>query len=203
MKLGEIKLEALVLMNVINESKFEVNKINEYLNESKYKKYLLNMNHSISQAVDIINNRNVLKEKICNLTDLEYIQESCYITLSLEQIKDYKKIKKVVSFDSDIIQLKYQVISNILIVFSTQNLSNIKIVYYPKIVFFENLNDNDELPIDNDLARIIPYYIKYDLYQEDEPNLSLIAKSNFDSLLAEFQVIENDEESEIEKFFEV
>ena len=72
-----------------------------------------------------------------------------------------------------------------------------------RFTVLENLIDTDELPISNDLARVIPYYIKYDLYQEDEPNLSLVAKSNFDSLLAEYQNLEYDEESEIEKFFEV
>ena len=176
MKLGEIKLEALVLMNIINESKFDISKLNDYLNENKYKKYLLNMYHSITQAIDIINNRNVLKEKIFDIKSLEYKKYNTYISLTLDQIKDFKKIKKIVYLGDSIEELKYQVLANILVIYTTQNLENIKIVYYPKIISFENLIDTDELPISNDLARVIPYYIKYDLYQEDEPNLSLVAK---------------------------
>ncbi|MBQ7308056.1 MAG: hypothetical protein IJW82_05980, partial [Clostridia bacterium] len=67
MKLGEIKLEALVLMNIISDGKLQLEKMSDYLNENKYKKYLLSMDQSINRAIDIINTRNVLKEKILDL----------------------------------------------------------------------------------------------------------------------------------------
>ena len=203
MKLGEIKLEALVLMNIISDGKLQLEKMSDYLNENKYKKYLLSMDQSINRAIDIINTRNVLKEKILDLKNLDYKINVNNVILTLNQINDFKKIKKIIKIGDCVENLKFETISDNLIIYTNIGYDDIKIVYYPKIVSFENLNDNDELPISNELARIIPYYVKYDLYQEDEPSLSMMAKTVFDSLILEYEIEELGEESEIQKVYEV
>ncbi|MBQ7308318.1 MAG: hypothetical protein IJW82_07325, partial [Clostridia bacterium] len=143
------------------------------------------------------------KEKILDLKNLDYKINVNNVILTLNQINDFKKIKKIIKIGYCVENLKFETISDNLIIYTNIGYDDIKIVYYPKIVSFENLNDNDELPISNELARIIPYYVKYDLYQEDEPSLSMMAKTVFDSLILEYEIEELGEESEIQKVYEV
>jgi hypothetical protein len=40
--------------------------------------------------------------------------------------------------------------------------------------------DATEIALPDELLRIIPFYIKYNLYEEDEPELAARAKNEFD-----------------------
>lgn len=203
MKVGEIKLQTLVIMNVATDTKLELNMFDNYLYENKYKKYLLNMNDSIRRAVDIINKEGVLEEKIVPLNSYNYEKRAEYIILTLSQIEDFSKIKKIVSFNDDVKKLNYEQVADKLIIYTKGNYENMFIAYYPKIVLPKELNNTDEMPMPDNLSRVIPYFIKYDLYQEDEPNLAMVAKSNFDTMLENFKVLNQSEQSSIETIYEV
>lgn len=201
MKVGEVKLEALVLMNVANENKLELSKYNTYLNENKYKKYLLNMDESINRAIDLINTKLAIKEVSLDLKNLIYESRKNYIILSLNQIDNFSKIKKIILLDDQILNLSYEIIADDLIIYGS-SIENIKIIYYPKIKHIK-LDLENELPMPDYLARIIPYFIKYDLYQEDEPSLAIVAKTNFDNLLDSYCLTNESQQGYIEKIFEV
>ena len=47
-------------------------------------------------------------------------------------------------------------------------------------------DDNLEIDIPETLARIIPYYVKADLYEQDEPELAATARNIFESALTEY-----------------
>lgn len=61
------------------------------------------------------------------------------------------------------------------------------IEYVPKVELITATHDIDyELNIPDALARIIPYFVKADLFEQDEPNLSATARNIFESALTEY-----------------
>lgn len=202
MKAGEIKLEALSVMNILLDARPDYRYMDGYLCESKYQKYLLNMDESIKRALDIISSQNVLEEKSFMASECEYLTKNGYIVLSLNQIQDYKSIKKVVDVKDKINNVRFDVVAKKLIIYS-QSADDIIIVYYPRVIVPENITNDTVIDLPDSLARIIPYYIKYDLYQEDEPNLAMVAKSQFYTLLENYSLENLSDEFYIEKVYEV
>ena len=69
--------------------------------------------------------------------------------------------------------------------FSEDEIFNIE--YTPNVAPVSVSTDNNtELDIPESLARIIPYFIKADLYEQDEPELSATARNIFESALTEY-----------------
>jgi len=61
------------------------------------------------------------------------------------------------------------------------------IVYFPKVKNIDaDTSDRDELELEDKFARIIPYFIKGELYQEEEPALAADATNRFEALLMDF-----------------
>ena len=201
MKIGEIKIHTLVLMNLCNENQFTLEKYNKYLNETKYNRFLVNMDEPIKRAIDIINSREILKEKSVKLSTLTYTPVDSGIHLELNQITDLYKVKKVIAIKNGIVDLNYTIFSNNLYIHSNL-IDKIYLVYYPKIEI-QNFALDTEIDLPDNLARLIPYFVKYELYQEDEPNLALLAKNDFENLIESYRQKEYDTTSEIEKIYEV
>lgn len=63
------------------------------------------------------------------------------------------------------------------------------IEYIPKIETIKETTDNlMELPMPDTLARIIPYFVKAELYEIEEPNASAMARNIFENALQEYLV---------------
>lgn len=61
------------------------------------------------------------------------------------------------------------------------------IEYTPKLEMVSVTTDNNlELEIPETLARIIPYFVKADLYEQDEPQLAATARNIFENALTEY-----------------
>jgi hypothetical protein len=59
--------------------------------------------------------------------------------------------------------------------------------YVPKIPLITSTTDNNtEIDLPDALVRIIPYFVKAELYELDEPNLSAMARNVFESALTEY-----------------
>jgi hypothetical protein len=62
----------------------------------------------------------------------------------------------------------------------------IVITYSPNVMIEEKADEGSELDIPETLARIIPYFVKGELYELDEPNISANARNIFESALNEY-----------------
>ena len=61
------------------------------------------------------------------------------------------------------------------------------IEYVPNLEMINSTSDNElELPLPETLIRIIPYYVKAELYEIEEPQLSANARNIFESALTEY-----------------
>jgi hypothetical protein len=59
--------------------------------------------------------------------------------------------------------------------------------YTPKLQMIDaNTLDSDMLSVPESLARVIPYFIKADIYEQDEPEIAAIARNIFESALTEY-----------------
>ena len=59
-----------------------------------------------------------------------------------------------------------------------------RVIYYPKLKTMDDtVQDTDEMWLPDNIARLIPYFIKGDLYQEEEPNLAADARNIFEACL--------------------
>lgn len=202
MKVGEIKLEALSVMNILTDIRPDAEYYDSYLADNKYKKYLMNMDESIKRAVDIISSNNVLEEKSVMVTELDYTAKTNYVILSLNQINDYRTIKKVVHIGDKLTSVKFDVVARKLIIYS-DDVANLLVVYFPRVILPDNFNKDTVIDLPDYLARIIPYYIKYDLYQEDEPNLATLAKNQFYTILDSYSIYTPGDETLIENLYEM
>lgn len=75
------------------------------------------------------------------------------------------------------------------------------------VVYYEDIgdpkNDYDNVNLDDRLIRIIPYYVKGELIEEEEPSLATASKNTFEALLAELAPQEDSFNNKINYIYEV
>ncbi len=199
MKLGEIKLEALKIMNINNDSFLFVENMSSILGEKKYAKYLNNMFNAINKAIDIINHKKILPQKRIILSELPVKQSAVNNRFDLSLLNDFLSISRIVYEDDKGYQerIPFEREGN-LVVISNKYLPEYLVMIYdtkaPNITL--DLEDTDEvLCLSDEFARLIPYYIKFELYQEDEPQLAFAAKNSFEQGLEALRVNDDEHES--------
>ena len=184
MKLGEIKLEALRIMNINNDSVLLLERIDSMINEKKYAKYLHNITKSINKAIDYINHRKVSSQHSINMSDLSITYGAKNNRFDVSTIPNFMSVARIVYEDSNnyLEKVPYDKIGNLIAlskIYQPENLTLIFDVKIPSVT--DAIGDDDEVPgLSDELARLIPYYIKFDLYQEDEPDLAMNSKATFE-----------------------
>lgn len=207
MKLGEIKLEALRIMNINNDSVLLLDRFDSLLGEKKYAKYLNNMYNCINKAIDIINHKGILPQNTMPLAELPLTKSSVNNRFDISQITDFLSISRIVYEDNVsnyCARIPYEREGNKIVVSNDYFPEFLTLIYNTKIQnISENLTDKEGVPgLSDELARLIPYYIKFELYQEDEPDLALNAKNTFEQGIEALRVGDApQEEFSIERIF--
>ena len=73
-------------------------------------------------------------------------------------------------------------------------------VYRPKVKI-DVITDEDEVPLPDELARIIPYWVKGEVYQDDEPNIAADAKNQFEQFLIAYARENTNRQSSVESVY--
>ena len=206
MKLGEIKLEALKIMNINNDSVLLIDKMDSILSEKRYAKYLNNMFNAINKAIDVINHKKILPQGRTELSELLANQSAINNRFDVSSIKDFLSVARIVYEDNSCYQVRvpFEREGNLVVVSNKYVPEYLAMIYDTRIDnITEGLKDEEEVPgLSDELARLIPYYIKFELYQEDEPDLALTAKGTFDQGIESLRVYDNEQESfSIEKVY--
>lgn len=206
MKLGEIKLEALKIMNINNDSVLVLENMDAILGEKRYAKYLNNMFNCINKAIDVINHKKILPQNRIEMSELEVNQGAINNRFDVSSIRDFMSISRIVYEDSNGYRerIPFEREGNMVVVPNKYLPEYLAMVYNTKIEnITDNIADTDDVPnLSDELARLIPYYIKFELYQEDEPDLALTAKNTFDQGIESLRVYDDEFESfNIEKVY--
>ena len=185
MKVGDIKVEAIKLMFTNYGFDFGIDELQTMLPDENYGSYIVNMNGAIARALDRIENACVmpLKRKEISICDCEETRN--FIRFDTSKIEDFFILDRVTAeYDSGEYagNVEYELEGDILIL--PNHKANYTILYYPTIkTMDDSVLDTDEIWIPDKIARLIPYFIKGDLYQEEEPALAADARNIFEASL--------------------
>ena len=175
MKYIDIKRDALRLMGIIPDT------VGNDYDTSKIRAYLCGMNNSILRAVDRMKNLALIPDKLIELPSNEKSEVKRY---SLSELGINGEVQEVLVLDGlTIHEADYALISGYLSIFVERGKSYF-IKFQPKNE--GKFEDNDELDIPDELARLIPYFIKAELYEEEEPSLAVASRNMFEGYLKEY-----------------
>jgi len=168
MTLAEIKVQALNIMfatyEVINTSTLSDKELDE-----NYAPYLQRMKGSINRCIGDIENKCAVPTNNYDLNNP--ISVTPYV-VKYALPNDYFKIKCIYLTDGRNFyeNVNYKIIGNYVLLDKTNG--QYMIEYYPKLNRLEDGTPNtfDITYIPQNICELIPYFIKGELYREDEPN---------------------------------
>jgi hypothetical protein len=195
MKLGEIKLESLRLM-AVNDETLSIENIKNYETDDLYKDYLGRMYGAINRAIS-----RLMMFRVIPFKSVEILPNQCeifsqYIKFNLKtNISDLNSIERIVYINNKgaFLSVNYQTLGDDILINVNdlpyfKNLNERFIVEYsPNVATITETTSNDlELEIPETLLRMIPYYVKGELYELDEPEISATARNIFENALSEY-----------------
>lgn len=201
MKLGDIKVEAIKLMFTNYAFDMGINDLQTLISDENYGSYIVNMNGSISRALDRIENACVVPVKSYTINEEDLEHGRFLNKFDLTKIEDLFMVDRVTAeYKSGLYDgsLNYELQGDTLIL---PNISaTLTILYFPKIkTVNEQTSDSDEIWIPENIARLIPYFIKGDLYQEEEPVLAADARNLFEASLDDLKAKAQNKQNHVQK----
>lgn len=191
MKYGDIKIEALKLMFVNMGDDISADKLEKYEQDDTYNSYLVNMPGSINRCFSVLENKSVLPPKAKDLAVSDGVASGAFIRFDLTVvISDFYDIERVASETADgeyCGDCDYQREGDTLVLerYDDEDIRYI-VLYRPMIPRVKSNTDSDfELPLPENIASLIPYFIKGDLYRDDEPNEASEARNWFEASIDE------------------
>lgn len=185
MKLGDIKAEALKLMFANYDVDITADTISDLYDNPSLKNYLFAMPGAINRCFNRFKSEMMLREKAVTITPTE---GDYYSTFDLSTITDLFEISRITYTDDygDYFgSVSYQLEGDTLILF--QSGGEYHLIYYaePPIIYDVAITaDTTEIDLPIELLSIVPFYIKGELYQEDQPELAAEAMAIFEQKLA-------------------
>lgn len=212
MKLWEIKAQALKLMFADSDMSFSYIDFTEGVLEDNYntREKLIRMDDSIARAIDMyysycgnINKKIKVKYKENTyLLDIDDIEDFGYPT-RVDLVRKSRVIgQEKLNYHYDSLAKEIEVVFD-----NIEHLTDLEkqdldfLLYYemkrynlPEV--YDKLEyDLDDIFIPQDVQRMIPKYIKGELYEEDEPSMAMISKNEYLGYLVnrqkDFSVVQN------------
>ena len=80
--------------------------------------------------------------------------------------------------------------------------NTVTFLYEPRMPVITSVTDDTtEIPLPDELASIIPYFVKADVYELDEPELATQSRNIFEGMLAEYWSQEQNVEAGIDEVY--
>lgn len=187
MIINEIKKNALALMFTNYEHDLSNVDIDDETND-EYTRYTVNMNACINRALARIQNADVLPYKRSEVTiDTPHTSGGNLVRYNLSDIaSDIYDIKRIASEDKYSYEpnVDFFTEAQILVISPLAKNEKYIVIYVPKIERISLTATSDtEIHIPDAVAEIIPYFIKAELFEEDEPELAIHARNIFEATL--------------------
>ena len=197
MKIGDIKLEALGLMYPDDIPAYSTADTMENYHSimSDHSEMIARMTGSIARCIDVIVEQRVLpvKRKDLYLVDsagdgIKANKSGLVYRFDLEEVSDFFDVSRVImvcdnAYDGD---HPYRMEDKVLVLLAPEDHASFTLLYHPTVNVQSVWNNEGELDgIPDELARLIPYFIKGELFREDEPGEAAEAMSWFEQRIAE------------------
>ena len=188
MKLGDIKIEALKLMFVNSNIDFQIDQLKQLEYDEGYGSYLVNMCGSINRCFSSLEEKGVLPVKAYTLNLSEALASGSFLRFNLSSIiNDFFEIERVVYENENgeyVGDCDYQREGDIIVLSNIGDGEYYTVLYKPKLQRITAITDDfTELPIPDNIASHIPYFVKGDLYRDDEPNEASEARNWYESAM--------------------
>lgn len=184
MKLGDIKIEALKIMFVNYNTDLTIDELDNAMQDENYGSYLVNMPGAINRCFSVLEERRVLPVKSYTLLPSQGLASGSFIRFNLDEIiDDFFDIDRLVcerenDYDGN---AEFRMEGNTIVLPLIDD-ETYTVIYYPSIERITSETEDDiELKIPNKIAAHIPYFIKGDLYRDDEPDEANEARNWFEA----------------------
>lgn len=187
MKLGEIKLEALRLMFMGGALEIGWDQLVDMLDDDTYGYYLSRMPGAIDRALAVIERRRVVPTR-------SYAFEAAgeeVLRLDLRaEIPDFYDIERLICEDGCGYDgaAPYRREGDVLVILSPEDGARYTLLYLPTLRRVgAGTDDALELSLPDQIACLIPYAIKGDLFRDDDPDEAEAARARFEMGLEEIR----------------
>lgn len=203
MKLGEIKIEALKLMFADYADDITIASLIDLASDENYGKILNNMPGAINRCYSRLEERSVVPTKKITLDNDNGTIANGRIRFDLSTIADFGKVDRVVyesaeEYDGN---CPFNMETNSIMVLPKKE-GDYVLIYSPILTRITSGSDNDsEIDLPDKIACLIPYYIKGDLYTEDEPGVAAEARNLFEASLDDMTTVVKTKQSKVNCIF--
>ena len=202
MKIGDIKIEALKLMFTTYEVDYSIDDLPDLKSDDSVKSYLFAMPGAINRAFDRLRDMDLLKEKSVTITPTE---GDVYATFELTTITDLYKISRIAYIDSYNEyepSIEWKTEGDTLLLFRLGG--EYHLIYYVELpIITSTTEETTEIDLPNELLRLIPYYIKGELYEEDQPELAAEAMAIFEQRIFRYTNKPTSNQTHIQEVFKI
>lgn len=186
MKLGDIKIESIKIMFVSTHTDLTIAELENALRDENYSSYLVNMPGAINRCFSVLEEKRVLPVKAYTLKPSKGLASGRFLRFDLASlIEDFCDIDRLVRESENEYEgnADFRMEGNTLVLPVFEN-ETYTVLYYPSIPRIASYtDDNTELPIPDKIAAHIPYFVKGDLFRDDEPDEANEARNWFEAAM--------------------
>lgn len=206
-ELGQVKKEALRLMFVSYDE--DLDSYEDMYDNSNYISYLLGMPGAINRCFDRIKSARKQPKRVIDLTSyvVDYDEYAMTNQYNLNSISDYDSLDRIIFISSEGAyngNANYQLDGSMLILDNWDG--TYRISYYIKLpTITKDTSDNtmlSSLGVTDEIARMLPYFIKAELYEEDQPNLAAQARGLFEMMLGTLYKTPSNKQTKVKDVYE-
>lgn len=208
MKLGDIKIEALKLMFINMGDDIGIENLEAISQDETYRSYLVNMPGAINRCFANIEEKRVLPSKSKVLTHSEGGGSGRFLRFNLGKIiSDFFDIDRIVKeTDEGEYNGDYDYITegDVLVLDGYRECDGVTytVIYKPKIARITSTTSNDtEIKVPDNIAAYIPYFLKGDLYRDDEPNEASEARNWYEQAMNEIYLKKEHKTTKIKSIY--
>lgn len=188
MTIGEIKIQALKLMFVSYSDDLSPERLLELEAQENYRAYLVNMNGAIDRCLSDIERRCILPVKVMELKPSGSVTEGyrTRIDITAPDFYEIERISKESLYEYDG-NHPYAREGNMILLQAFDEDAIYRLLYYPRVSRTHARSDTDDIGLPEEIAAVVPYFVKGDLFREDEPNEASEARNWYEAAMAAIQ----------------
>ncbi|MBQ9744731.1 MAG: hypothetical protein IJW19_06360 [Clostridia bacterium] len=213
MKLGEIKLEALMLcfanpelgVDIDNEEVF-LDTLNNLKYDENYKNYMNAMPGAINRCFSSIEHKGILPTKAVNLTGSSLLVYEGLVRLDLNELaKDFCQLESITLISNGVVvpHMPFTRLGeNTVLLQPIGAKDEYVIIYGPKIPRIKiSTPESYEIDLPEDILALVPYFIKGDIMRIDDANEAAEARNIFEAMCQEIYTGEKNYQSEVKTVY--
>lgn len=187
MRVGDIKVEALKLMYVTDGEDIRAEDLADLGGLENYRDYLVGMHGAINRCFSDLECKRVLPIKSYPLNASDGLASASAYKFDLASLlPDFFDVARIVRDAPDGYNGSCDFVreGNVLILHGFDRDAEYRVLYYPKLArLTPDSGDLQELPIPDEIAAFIPYFLKGELYRDDEPNEASEARNWYEAAM--------------------